>query len=255
LPSQEESAGSNLQRRIAVLVDGDNAQASLADRMINEVSRYGNPVVRRIYGDWASGKLGTWTNALHEFAFEAAQQHVFVKGKNTTDGRLIIEAMDFLHTSPWIDAFCIVSSDSDYTALAKRLRAGGKWVLGIGERKTSPSFVAACNQFTFTDLLGPPSEGPKTAARAETRIGRRAGDDLVGLLREAAVALAGEDGFANLGQIGQWLRQRKAGFDPREYGRSTVSGLFKLHPKAFEFRAAGGQTDFNWVRAKDDRGE
>ncbi|HVL48826.1 MAG TPA: NYN domain-containing protein [Candidatus Thermoplasmatota archaeon] len=229
-------------RRFAVLIDGDNAQPRLLAAMMEEVGRHGSPTVRRIYGDWASGRLNGWKDDLHYHAFQAVQQHSFARGKNSTDGRLIIEAMDLLHTAP-IDAFCIISSDSDYAGLAKRLRESGKFVLGIGERKTPDPFVRACDQFTFTDLLVKQGrkEREKDGGDGKKRPRDRA---LRELLIEGAEAMEREDGYANLGRIAEFLQKKDPGFDPRSYGRSKVSQLFREFPETFEF----DPDDPNYVR-------
>ncbi len=249
LAEPEEPAEPETRRRIAVLVDGDNAQPQLLDEIMKEVARHGTPLIRRIYGDWASGRLGPWTKALHEFAFQAVQQHVNSPGKNATDSRLIIEAMDLLHTAPWLEGYCLVSSDADYTALAKRLREGGRWVLGIGEKKTPPAFVKACERFTYTELLVQTPASPKVPSKASPKPIAKGSDELLHFLLEAVRAMERDDGYANLSQMRQWIGERKADFDPRSYlPGASFSRLFKLFPKEFEFKVADGQTNFNWVR-------
>lgn len=232
-------------RRFAVLIDGDNASPELLGSMMDEVGGTGTAAVRRIYGDWASGRLNNWKAALHEHAFQAVQQHNFARGKNSTDSRLIIDAMDLLHTMP-IDAFCIISSDSDYTGLAKRLRESGKFVLGIGERKTPEPFVRACDRFVYTDLLESSRAGGRKAppSASEPRATKATPDALQRLLVEAIENVQGEDGYANLSQIRSWLQQRDPGFDPRAYGKRQLSQLFDKHH--FEFRRDSSQ----WVRVR-----
>lgn len=240
-------------RRFAVLIDGDNANPDLLGSMMDEIGGHGTGAVRRIYGDWASGRLNNWKDALHEHAFQAVQQHSLARGKNSTDSRLIIEAMDLLHLMP-IDAFAIISSDSDYTGLAKRLRESGKFVLGIGERKTPEPFVRACDKFVYTDLLAgakagrrkasPAATGEPKAAKATTAAAASP-DGVLELLTEAIENVQGEDGYANLSQIRAWLQQRDPGFDPRAYGKRQLSQLFDK--QRFEFR----RDSMHWVRVRD----
>ncbi|HWH08211.1 MAG TPA: NYN domain-containing protein, partial [Candidatus Thermoplasmatota archaeon] len=143
---------SGSRQRVAVLVDGDNANPAHLDAVMAEAARFGVATVKRIYGDWAAGKLNGWTRGLHVHGAQAIQQHNPVSGKNATDGALIIDAMDLLYAGH-VDAFCIVASDSDYAALAKRLRASGKPVYGIGEQKTPSAFVRACDEFSYVENL------------------------------------------------------------------------------------------------------
>jgi len=240
MPEDEAST-----RRFAILIDGDNASPALLGSMMDEIGGHGTGAVRRIYGDWASGRLNNWKDALHEHAFQAVQQHSFTRGKNATDSRLIIDAMDLLHTMP-IDAFAIISSDSDYTGLAKRLRESGKYVLGIGEKKTPEAFVRACDKFVFTELLqrAKPARRGK-AGPAEPKPAKGSPEDLDDLLLEAIESVQGEDGYANLSQIRAWLQQRDPGFDPRAYGKRQLSQLFDK--ERFEFR----RDNPHYVRVRD----
>lgn len=234
--------------RVAVLIDGDNAEAALLPRILSELSGFGTPNVRRIYGDWAAGKLNGWTEGLHEHAFEAIQQHSFTKGKNATDGRLIIDAMDLLHAGI-VDVFCIVSSDSDYTGLAKRLRASGKHVVGVGAKHTPQPFVKACDRFVATELLKEVGgdRGPSAESRAPKEPTKSELSELRQRLVAAVDAMADESGIANLSRVKEWLVQQDPSFDSRRYGgRSRVSLLFKFFPETFEF----ADSSFTTVRRK-----
>jgi hypothetical protein len=151
---------SNLPRqKIAMLIDGDNAQATLLSQMLVEAARYGQVTVRRIYGDWTTTSMNSWKETLNFHAFQPIQQFRYTIGKNATDSAMIIDAMDVLHSSV-VDAFCLVSSDSDYTRLATRIRETGIFVMGIGEKKTPKPFVNACDVFVYTENLVPPGERP-----------------------------------------------------------------------------------------------
>ena len=182
------------ERNIAVLVDGDNAQPSLVEEVLAEAVKYGTTTVRRIYGDWTTPSMSGWKVALQNDAFQPQQQFRYTTGKNATDSALIIDAMDLLHSGR-IDGFCIVSSDSDFTRLATRIREHGLFVMGIGEPKTPRAFVNACEVFVLTTNLG----GERKAGNAPEGNG-----DWTKVIRQAVVASAREDGWAFLGAVGVW---------------------------------------------------
>lgn len=228
------------RRQLAVLIDGDNATPNLMGAMMEEVGRYGNAAIRRIYGDWASGRLNGWTEGLHHHGAEARQQHNAVKGKNATDGALIIDAMDILYAGV-VDGFCIVSSDSDYAALAKRLRASGKFVLGIGAKQTPMPFVRACDEFSYVENLTKSAEkAPKTPAK------KAMAPDLLQKLTAAIRASEGENGHAHLAEVGAFLRQEDPGFDPRSWGYAAkqLSPLLRQHPELFDLRTEQNGTAY-----------
>src|SRR5437879_3341460 len=155
--------------RLAILIDADNASPRKIEALLKEVAKYGSANVKRIYGDWTTTKLSAWKDKLNQFALQPMQQFGYTKGKNSTDSALIIDAMDLLHTRNF-DGFCIVSSDSDFTRLASRIREAGLVVYGFGEKKTPESFVKACDKFIYTEILGasePKPEPAKPAAKAE----------------------------------------------------------------------------------------
>ena len=182
--------------KLAVLIDADNAQASPIDELLEEVSRYGTASVKRAYGDWSTPQLKKWKDELHTHAIKPVQQFAYTKGKNATDSALIIDAMDLLHTGD-LNGFCLVSSDSDFTPLAARIREAGLVVYGFGERKTPQPFVAACDKFIFTDILKPPK------AKSGKRKPQSPPEEK--LLRNAVDSAAQDDGWANLGNVGKML--------------------------------------------------
>jgi hypothetical protein len=252
--------------KMAVLIDGDNAQASLLNKMLAEIAKHGSVTIRRIYGDWTTQNMHSWKDALHMHAVQPIQQFRYTVGKNATDSALIIDAMDIMHRR-LVEGFCIVSSDSDYTRLATRIREEGFFVMGIGQKKTPKSFVNACDLFIYTENLAPRRESqPRPErGRAHSRSSSRkeepqpaqqpqplyAGADPMPLLREAYEMVVQENGWANLGPMGKALQQLDPGFDPRSFGQRQLSSLIKSLPD-FEVRrneedASGGI----WVRLKE----
>lgn len=194
--------------RLAVLIDADNAQATLTEELMSEVSSYGTATVRRAYGDWTTPNLKGWKDQLHSHAIQPIQQFRYVDAKNATDSALIIDAMDLLY-SGHIDGFCIVSSDSDFTRLATRLREAGKVVYGFGEKKTPRAFVSACNKFIYTEIL--------TKEQAQVSPINAPPMELRQLLADAVSATGGEDGWALLAQVGSHIAKRMPDFDARNY--------------------------------------
>lgn len=225
------------KRAIAMLIDGDNAQPSLIDKILSEAGKYGAVSVRRIYGDWTTSNMGGWKESLNNHAIQPIQQFRYTVGKNATDSALIIDAMDLLH-GKLADGFCLVSSDSDYTRLATRIREAGIFVMGIGQIKTPKAFVNACNVFIYTENLMPQEPSRKSAGgrrgkKEEAPV--RAADPLP-LLRKAFDMAVEENGWAKMGSIGMALRQLDPSFDPRTYGCRQLSQLFKPLDKVFELR-------------------
>lgn len=211
------------QRRFAVLIDADNVSASALEGLLAEVANYGVALVKRIYGDWTLPNLKSWKQQLLEHAIQPIQQFRYTTGKNATDSALIIDAMDLLFRSK-LDGFCLVSSDSDFTRLASRIREEGLMVIGFGERKTPRAFVTACDRFLFTDILRgaapEPEQQPKKSA-TELKHDRK----LVDLLRWAVEASEDEDGWANLGAVGAKIMSQQPDFDSRSYGFTKLSQL------------------------------
>jgi hypothetical protein len=256
-------------RKVALLIDGDNAQPSLIAQILTEAGKYGLVTIRRIYGDWTTVNMSGWKNALNDNAIQPIQQFRYTIGKNATDSAMIIDAMDILH-GHLVDGFCIVSSDSDYTRLATRIREMGFFVMGVGKRSTPKAFVNGCNIFIYTENLVP--RGRDREAGREPRRRERGGAshrksgaketreqkdereeheeredradaaakfDPVPLLKGAFDMAVHEDGWANLGEIGFYLRQLDPGFDPRTYGFKQLSQLIKSQTTLFDVHSRG----------------
>ena len=231
----DEQLISNLPRqKIAMLVDGDNAQAVLLPQMLVEAARYGQVTVRRIYGDWTTVNMNSWKETLNFHAFQPIQQFRYTIGKNATDSAMIIDAMDILHTGV-VDAFCLVSSDSDYTRLATRIRETGIFVMGIGEKKTPKPFVNACDVFVYTENLAPEKKKPRASQR-KTNSKPKSEADPMPLLEQAFDMAVQEDGWARLDHMGNAFYQLDPGFDPRTYGQRQLSRLVKSLKDQFEMR-------------------
>ena len=215
---------------IALLIDGDNAAPRRLSAILEEVSKQGTITIRRIYGDWTTTGMSGWKDLLNANAIQPVQQFAYTKGKNSTDSALIIDAMDILHGGQ-VGAFCIVSSDSDYTRLATRLREAGIFVMGVGEKKTPDAFVQACERFIYVenlDIQESPRLPKKPAAGGRKSIAAHALSANAGLMRkiEKAFNIAkDEDESASLSNIGQALRRLDPGFDPRSYGHGSLSSL------------------------------
>ena len=213
---------------IAVLVDGDNAQPSLIEHVLAEAAKYGVVTPRRIYGDWTTPQMAGWKDYLHSHAAQPVQQFRYTVGKNSTDSALIMDAMDILHAGS-VGGFCIVSSDSDYTRLATRIREKGLFVMGVGRSDTPKAFVNACEVFVYTENLLPPSEDENgDAGMAST--------DWTETASRAIETSTQHDGWAFLGAVGNCLRQLDPAFDLRTHRCKRLSLLIKSRPDLFEMR-------------------
>jgi uncharacterized LabA/DUF88 family protein len=216
------------QAKLAVLIDADNTQSSIIEGLLGEVAKYGVASVKRIYGDWTSTNLRSWKDRLLEYAIQPIQQFSYTSGKNATDSAMIIDAMDLLYSGK-LDGFCIVSSDSDFTRLASRLRESGHTVYGFGEKKTPRAFVSVCDKFIYTEILRDVPEAdeddprPSAKSRRDFKVDRR----LLKLLRDSVDDLADESGWAYLGGVGQKISNRSSEFDPRNYGFKKLADLFR----------------------------
>ena len=237
--------------KIALLIDGDNAQPILIDKILAECGKYGTVTIRRIYGDWTKASMTGWKDSLNINAIQPIQQFRYTTGKNATDSAMIIDAMDVLH-SDLVDGFCIVSSDSDYTRLATRIREEGYFVLGIGKEMTPKPFVKACNIFIYTENLVPQESLAKEKTAGKKKGVRRKQIDPLPLLKGAFDMAVQEDGWANLATIGFYLQQLDPGFDPRTYGFKQLNQLLRKYSGQFELRFSDedGRTVL-YVRAKD----
>lgn len=236
-------------RRMAILIDGDNAQPSLIEKMLSETAKYGDVTIRRIYGDWTKPEMKGWQKTLNIHAIQPIQQFRYTTGKNATDSAMIIDAMDILYTSG-INGFCLVSSDSDYTRLATRIREKGIFVMGIGKKMTPRSFVNACNVFVYTDNLQPTQ---KQRHRKPTRKTKGNGPpDPRPLLEEAFDMAVQDDGWASLGPLGQYLRQLDPSFDSRTYGYTQLSQLVRAYQDMFRVRTVrqSGGSSIIYVKIK-----
>ncbi|WP_029132028.1 NYN domain-containing protein [Sedimenticola selenatireducens] len=209
--------------KLAVLIDADNAQPSIVDGLLSEIANYGTASVKRIYGDWTSPSLKGWKEVLLEHSIQPMQQFAYTKGKNATDSAMIIDAMDLLYTNNF-NGFCIVSSDSDFTKLASRIRESGLLVYGFGEKKTPAPFVSACDKFIYTEVLRAKSdEGAAIAKKSSGELRRDA--KLVNLLRNAVNTSSDDSGWAQLGPVGSNIAKQSPEFDPRNYGYAKLGEL------------------------------
>ena len=248
-------------RRLAMLIDGDNAQAKLLDKMLEEASKHGTVTIRRIYGDWTDSGMSQWRDVANRYAFQTPHQLSYTKGKNATDTFLIIDAMDILH-SGHVDGFCIISSDSDFTGLAKRIRESGMFVMGMGRKITPESFRKACEVFTRVELLSDP---PQVATGLQGKVaapdaasGAHAESDNVSesplpdwkdMVYRAVEATAQEE-WARLADVGNSIVKDDSSFDVRSYGSKTLLSLVKTTPDKFEVREElqEGHTPVHYVR-------
>ncbi|NEP15743.1 MAG: NYN domain-containing protein [Leptolyngbya sp. SIO4C1] len=212
--------------RLAVLIDADNANAKLIEPLLNEIAKYGVPYVKRIYGDWTKPHLSHWKSKLNELAIQPIQQFSYTHGKNSTDSALIIDAMDLLYTRNF-DGFCLVSSDSDFTRLASRLRESGLLVYGFGEKKTPQAFVSACDKFTYVEILRNSAQSAASHAGKHSQTGKSLNKKILQLFKDAYEAVSGEDEWIHLGPFGSQLNKLSPSFDPRNYGYSKLGQLVK----------------------------
>ncbi len=225
--------------RLAVLIDADNVPYANIKGMLKEIAKYGTPTFKRIYADWTKPTVAGWKQVLLENSITPVQQYSYTSGKNATDAALIIDAMDILYTGR-VDGFCIVSSDSDFTRLATRLREAGMRVFGLGEKKTPQPFISACDKFIYIEILKTPEE-PETPvknkraknkkqatqpARQEDTIGK-VDRKLIKLIADSITDLADENGWAFLGDLGTLLLKKQPDFDPRNYGFKKLFPLIK----------------------------
>ncbi|MBO0809977.1 MAG: NYN domain-containing protein [Actinobacteria bacterium] len=217
--------------RLAMLIDADNAQPSIIEALLAEVAKYGTAYVRRAYGDWTGTSLKGWKDQLLSQSIQPIQQFAYTRGKNATDAAMVIDAMDLLYSGRF-DGFCIVSSDSDFTRLAARIRESGLTVYGFGERKTPKPFVAACDKFIYIenlayaeDAAAAPADAPHKPAPRASAAQLKGDAGLVSLLRNAVEAASGDDGWAPLASVGHILTNQRPDFDSRTYGYGKLSDL------------------------------
>ena len=219
-------------KKFAVLVDADNISHRKIKDILDEIANYGTPTIKRIYGDFTNPKFAAWKEVLLENSITPIQQYAYTTGKNATDSALIIDAMDILHKEG-VDGFCIVSSDSDYTRLASRIRESGREVLGFGEKKTPKPFIKSCDKFIYVEILGqtPPEKAAPAKKKADAK--RSAGAEApVGPAAEAA----DDSGWASLGDVGSVLSKKMPDFDPRNYGYKKLSLLVRALSDAVDMK-------------------
>jgi len=212
--------------RLAVLIDADNAQPSIIEGLLAEIAKFGTASVKRIYGNWTDERLKGWKNTLLEHSIQPMQQFAYTSGKNATDSAMIIDAMDLLYTAQF-DGFCLVSSDSDFTRLAARLRESGQTVYGFGEKKTPKPFVAACDRFVYTEVLRAKEEDAGSRKTKPSDELKRDKGHLANLFRSAIDAYSDDDGWAQLGPVGSNIAKQSPDFDPRNYGYRKMKDLVK----------------------------
>lgn len=239
--------------KIAVLIDADNVPAGQVKEMMEEIAKYGNPTIKRIYGDWTKPQLGKWKNVLLENAINPMQQYGYTSGKNATDSAMIIDAMDILYSEK-VNGFCIVSSDSDFTKLATRLREAGMMVIGMGEKKTPEPFIVACDKFIYLEILHKQSEEPidQKDKSSQTPQVDKINAKIIRLIAATISDLADDEGWAFLGDVGNLLQKKQPNFDARNYGFQKLTPLIKSIP-AFEIdhrENIKGKTKLIYVRNK-----
>jgi hypothetical protein len=245
------------QQLLAVLIDADNASAAIVEGLFEEIAKFGVASVKRIYGDWTLPNLGSWKKVLLDYSIQPIQQFAYTRGKNATDSALIIDAMDLLYTRRF-DGFCLVSSDSDFTRLAARLREEGLTVYGFGEEKTPKPFVSACDKFIYTELLRAdaveaqpePASGDDDKSQPSAKT-EQADEPLkaaekpkaqkvpVDFIAKVIEDIDDEDGWIQLGSLGSNISKLRPAFDARLYGFRKLSDLIKGHPKRFELQVRG----------------
>jgi len=242
--------------KLAVLIDGDNIPSANVKEMMEEIAKYGNPTIKRIYGDWTNPKLTKWKKVLLENAITPIQQYGYTTGKNSTDSAMIIDAMDILY-SEQVNGFCLVSSDSDFTRLATRLRETGMKVIGIGEKKTPEPFIVACDKFIYIEILKYQSERNELELTQNKSVSSNNIDKItpkvIKLISSTIVDLADDDGWAFLGDVGNLLQKKQPNFDSRNYGYPKLTPLIKSIKKyEVEHReSTKGKVKLNYVRVKD----
>ena len=212
----------NLER-LAVLIDADNAQPRIVEGLLIEIANYGVASVKRIYGDWTGPNLNGWKKVLLDYSIQPVQQFAYTTGKNATDSAMIIDAMDLLYTDNF-DGFCLVSSDSDFTRLASRIREAGLKVYGFGEKKTPSAFVSACDKFIYTEVLRAKIDENSVIAKKSTAQLKQ-DTRLVNLLRNAVEASSDDTGWARLGPVGANIAKQSPEFDSRNYGYAKLNAL------------------------------
>ena len=247
-----------MELNLAVLIDGDNIPSAHVKEMMEEIAKYGNPTIKRIYGDWTKPHLTKWKNILLENAITPIQQYAYTTGKNATDSAMIIDAMDILYSGK-VNGFCLVSSDSDFTRLATRLREAGMQVIGIGEKKTPNPFIVACDKFIYVEILKNRRDPDESDADETDKIDESSIDRItnkeIKLISATISDLADDGGWAFLGDVGSLLQKKQPNFDSRNYGYQKLTPLIKSI-KNFEIDerdSQNGRIKLVYVRIKKRR--
>lgn len=251
--------------KLAVLFDADNVPSSHVQEMLNEIAKYGIPTIKRIYGDWTKPNLASWKAVLLENAITPIQQYGYTTGKNSTDSAMIIDAMDILHSDK-VDGFCIISSDSDFTRLATRLRESSKFVIGMGEKKTPRPFIVSCDKFIYIENLGSDEEETtkseennesnseeKKAAPQKEKISYA----IIKLLRHTIDDLTDDNDWVSMSEVGSLILKKRPDFDPRNYGYQKLTPLIESCGKYFEIerrKAENGHATHVYVRLRRNKG-
>ncbi|AHW60301.1 OST-HTH/LOTUS domain-containing protein [Draconibacterium orientale] len=239
--------------KLAVLIDGDNIPSAYVKEMMEEIAKYGNPTIKRIYGDWTRPGLTKWKTLLLDNAITPIQQYGYTTGKNATDSAMIIDAMDILYSEK-VNGFCLVSSDSDFTRLATRLREAGMYVIGIGEKKTPDPFIVSCDRFIYIEILK--SRSKENESNTSSKSVKKGGVDkitpkVIRLISKTISDLADDDGWAFLGDVGSLLQKKQPNFDSRNYGFEKLTplidstGMFEI-----DQRVGQGKYKLMYVRNK-----
>lgn len=254
---------------LAVLIDADNVPYSQVKEMLNELTKFGIPTIKRIYGDWTRPNLAGWKAVLLENAITPVQQYGYTTGKNATDSAMIIDAMDILHSDK-VDGFCIISSDSDFTRLATRLRESSKLVIGMGERKTPKPFIVACDKFIYIENLGNDDADSETEGDSDTTTDTKKPDTpkkpaapkekisnaVIRLLRRTIDDLSDDNDWVSMAEVGSLILKKKPDFDPRNYGFQKLTPLIESCPKHFDIerrKSETGHATHVFVRLKNAR--
>ncbi|SHJ10892.1 TIGR00288 family protein [Mesonia phycicola] len=236
-----------MDTKLAVLIDGDNIPSAYIKEMLEEIAKYGNPTIKRIYGDWTKPHLNKWKNVLLENAVNPIQQYGYTQGKNATDSAMIIDAMDILYSDK-VDGFCLVSSDSDFTKLATRLREAGKNVIGIGEKKTPEPFIVACDKFIYIEILkNKTKEIENGQVSSKNKTDKKEDVDnitpkVIKLIANTISDVADEDGWAFLGDVGSLLQKKQPNFDSRNFGFQKLTPMINSIPD-FEIESRENQNN------------
>ena len=210
---------------IAVLIDGENIPSAHVQEMMEEIAKYGNPTIKRIYGDWTKTRLSKWKNVLLENAITPIQQYSYTSGKNASDSAMIIDAMDLLYSEK-VNGFCLVSSDSDFTKLATRLREAGMKVIGIGEKKTPNPFIVACDKFIYIEIIANKAQKKENKDSSKNSVDKITKREIK-LIQNSISDLSDDDGWAFLGDVGGLIQKKQPNFDSRNYGFEKLTPLIK----------------------------